>query len=140
MIGNVKRDRDIYDLIHVILLRLNDKTEVEDSVLKLLQVISSNHLKKEEKIKFLHEAGIRMDSDMEEGVSHMCNAGDWIERQATERTTKEVTEQITEKAAKGFIELCQELGMSKETAETKIKEKFSLSTDSLPEYMKKYWN
>lgn len=40
---------------------------------------------------------------------------------------------------KGAIELCQEFGMSKETALEKIKEKYSLKEETALKYVDEYW-
>ena len=86
IIGKVKRNEEIYDLISVIIMRYNDKTELKDKTLQMLQTLSSDRLSKEEKLEKLKNLGMRVDDRIEKGVGKMCNMGDYIEAKAEERT------------------------------------------------------
>ena len=85
IIGTVKRNEEIYDLITVIIMRYNDKTELNDQTLQMLQTLSSDRLSKKEKLKRLKNLGMRVDDRIEEGVEEMCNMGDYIEAKAIKK-------------------------------------------------------
>ncbi len=85
IIGKVKRNEEIYDLISVIIMRYNDKTELKDNTLQMLQTLSSDRLLKEEKLEKLRNLGMRVDDRIEEGVGKMCNMGDYIEAKAIKK-------------------------------------------------------
>ena len=70
----------------VIIMRYNDKTELKDKTLKMLQTLSSDRLSKEEKMEKLKNLGMRVDDRIEKEVGKMCNIGDYIEAKAEERT------------------------------------------------------
>lgn len=56
---------------------------------------------------------------------------------------KEAAEEFFEKGMKkgiaGLIETCQEFGLSKENTLIKVMDKFSLSEESVEEYMQEFW-
>lgn len=85
VIGTVNRSEREYDLINVVILRINDKIESEDDILRLLQVLCSNVIEKNKKLKILQDYGIRIDDEVEEGVSNMCNLSDLVEMRAIEK-------------------------------------------------------
>ena len=85
IIGKAKRNEEIYDLISVIIMRYNDKTELKDNTLQMLQTLSSDRLLKEEKLEKLRNLGMRVDDRIEEGVGKMCNMGDYIEAKAIKK-------------------------------------------------------
>lgn len=85
IIGNVKRMPEDYDLINVIILRINDKMRSDDEVLGMLQALCSNLLKKDEKLKLLKKYGIRIENDLEEGVRRMCNLSELVEARGEAR-------------------------------------------------------
>ena len=86
IIGKTKRNEEIYDLMSAIIMRYNDKTELKDKTLQMLQTLSSDRLSKEEKLEKLKNLGMRVDDRIEKGVWKMCNMGDYIEAKAEERT------------------------------------------------------
>ena len=47
IIGKTKRNEEIYDLMSVLIMRYNDKTELKDKTLQMLQTLSSDILSKE---------------------------------------------------------------------------------------------
>ena len=82
ILGTVKRNEEIYDLMSVIIIRYNDRTVLEDQTLQMLQTLSSDKLSKKEKLEKL---GMRIDDQMKEGVGKMCNMGDYIEEMAIKK-------------------------------------------------------
>ena len=93
IIGIAKRNKEIYDLISVIIMRYNDKTELKDNTLQMLQTLSSDKLSKEEKLERLKNLGMRVDDRIEEGVGKMCNMGDYIEAKAIKKGMEKGNEQ-----------------------------------------------
>lgn len=85
MIGKVDRISDVYDLLNVVVLRMNDKIKTEDEVLSLLQVLCSNLINKVRKLSLLRDHGIRIDDPIEEGVDDMCNLSDLVEARGEAR-------------------------------------------------------
>lgn len=85
IIGTVERTADDYDLMNVVILRINDKIKPEDEVLGLLQILCSNLVKKEQKLELLKKYGIRIDNHVMEGVNRMCNLSDLVEARGEAR-------------------------------------------------------
>lgn len=78
IIGINTNDTKDYDLIELIFVKINDKVELEDNTLKLLQALSSDIFTKEEKLEKLEALGIKVEEDIEKGVATMCNLSDLI--------------------------------------------------------------
>ena len=96
IIGTVKRRPEEYDLMNVIILRINDKKEAEDRVLSMLQTLSSSVLKADEKLKTLKEYGIDVSEEIEEEVKHMCNLSDLLEERLEERIEARIEARVRE--------------------------------------------
>ena len=79
ILGKVERNKETYDLISVIIMRYNDKTELKDKTLQMLQTLSSDKLSKEEKLEKIKNLGLRIDEQLENGVGKMSGMGDYIE-------------------------------------------------------------
>ncbi len=103
IIGKVKRNEEMYDLITVIIMRYNDKTELKDKTLQMLQTLSSEKLSKEEKLEKLKNLGMRVDDRIEEGVVKMCNMGDYIEAKAIEKGMEQGISKGNEQAEIRFV-------------------------------------
>lgn len=56
-----------------------------------------------------------------------------------ERGEKRGMEKGIEKGAEAFVEICRELGVSREDAISKLQSKFSISQNDAEEYFLKYW-
>ena len=82
LIGSINKTPDIYDLINVILLRINDNAAIEDATLRILQVVCTRQIPGRQKLPLLRSMGIRIDEEIREGIEHMCNLSDWIESEA----------------------------------------------------------
>lgn len=93
IIGTAKRNEEIYDLMSVLIMRYNDKTELKDKTLQMLQTLSSDRLSKEEKLEKLKNLGMRVDDRIEKGVWKMCNMGDYIEAKAIKKGMEQGMEQ-----------------------------------------------
>ena len=62
LIGSIEQDERIYDLMSVVMVRFNDKTELDDALMKSLQAIFSNTATKQEKLTGLRNMGVKIDS------------------------------------------------------------------------------
>lgn len=82
LIGSINKTPDIYDLINVILLRINDNAAIEDATLRILQIVCTRQIPGRQKLPLLRSMGIRIDEEIREGIEHMCNLSDWIESEA----------------------------------------------------------
>ena len=103
IIGTVKRNEEIYDLMSVIIMRYNDKTELKDKTLQMLQTLSSDRLSKKEKLEKLKNLGMRVDDRIEEGVGKMCNMGDYIEAKAIKKGMEQGISKGNEQAEIRFV-------------------------------------
>ena len=61
------------------------------------------------------------------GFGDMCNLGEAI------------LERGIEQGVKAFVELCKEMGLSKEETKERTQAKFTLQCQNAEEYIKKYW-
>lgn len=120
ILGLVERDRAVYDMMNVIILRINDDVVPKDDLLNLLQTLCSKKISKKKKLENLAIQGIDLGDAIEEGVNRMCNLSDAIEMQGAQQREKEIA-----------LEMLKS-GMSYElvTKFTKI------SVDTLKEWMK----
>ena len=85
IIGKVNRKRECYDMMNVIILRINDRVKSEDKVLELLRVLCSNALGKEEKLSELKSLGIRLSDEIKKGVGSMCNLSELVEKRGIDK-------------------------------------------------------
>lgn len=120
IIGSVKRVPEDYDLINVIILRINDQTKTEDEVLGLLQTLCSNLIKKEEKLVLLKQYGIRV-KDIEEGVNLMCNLSDLVEARGEAKAKAEVADNLL-KDGLPYEKVSEYTGISIDTLRDRMKE------------------
>lgn len=79
IIGVVKRNPDVYDLMNVVILRINDEVKPDDEVLQLLQTLCTDLLNVDEKLAALGNLGLRIEDNITKGVRHMCNLSDLVE-------------------------------------------------------------
>ncbi len=107
IIGNVERGREAYDLLSVIVLRINDRIRTEDGVLSLLQTLCSNVTGKKEKLRRLREYGIRIDDSIEKGVGDLCNLSELIETRGETRGEMRARKQIVLRMLKNGLS-CEE--------------------------------
>lgn len=79
IIGTIEKDESCYDLLNVVVLRMNDNVNCTDTTMEILRTLCSNTLKKKEKLTKLKELGLRMDEKLVKGVKTMCNLSELIE-------------------------------------------------------------
>ena len=69
---------EYYDLISIIMVRLNERNKVSSSILELIRILGSNKTNKLEKIQALRNNDIIVDDNMEKEVGYMCNWGEYM--------------------------------------------------------------
>ena len=109
-IGYIEQEPEIYDLLSVIMLRINDRKEPEDRTLAMLRTLFSNRIEKKQKLDELRKLGIRVDRELAKGVDTMCNLSELIERQGIEKGIEQGAERAKKKITRRL--LCE--GMSYE--------------------------
>lgn len=78
IIGTVDVPKEYYDLISVIMIRINDQMKSEDGTLKLLQALCSKNAGKKKKLEELKKSGIYADQPLEGGIDRVCNLSESI--------------------------------------------------------------
>ena len=135
IIGSVKRNKDLYDLINVVIIRLNDEAAPEDSTMKMLQTLFSNQMSRQEKLQTLEQLGMRMNDSLEKGVEGSMNLSDYVELKGI----KKGREQGHRDGIRNMIELCQDLGTTEADAQSQIIMRFHLPEDEAIKYIKTFW-
>ena len=135
IIGSVKRNKDLYDLINVVIIRLNDDVVPEDGTMKMLQTLFSNRMSKQEKLQTLEQLGMRMNDSLEKGVDGSMNLSDYVELKGI----KKGREQGHRDGIRNMIELCQDLGTTEADAQSQIIMRFHLPEDEAIKYIKTFW-
>lgn len=131
IIGSVKRNKDFYDLINVVIIRLNDEAAPEDNTMKMLQTLFSNQLSKQEKLHALEELGMRMNDSLEKGVGESMNLSDYVELKGIEQGRRD--------GIRNMIELCQDLGTTEDNAKSQIIMRFRIPEEEAVKYIKTFW-
>lgn len=132
ILGLVERDRRIYDMMNVIILRVNDNVVPEDDLLKLLQTLCSKKIPKKKKLENLAAQGIELGDAIVEGVNHMCNLSDAIETQGIQQGIQQGAQQREKEIA---LEMLKG-GMSCDLVAKYTK----IPVDTLKEWMKEITN
>ena len=131
IIGSVKRNKDFYDLINVVIIRLNDEAAPEDNTMKMLQTLFSNQLSKQEKLHALEKLGMRMNDSLEKGVGGSMNLSDYVELKGIEKGRRD--------GIRNMIELCQDLGTAEDNAKSHIIMRFRIPEEEAVKYIKTFW-
>ena len=131
IIGSVKRNKDFYDLINVVIIRLNDEAAPEDNTMKMLQTLFSNQLSKQEKLHALEKLGMRMNDSLEKGVGGSMNLSDYVELKGIEQGRRD--------GIRNMIELCQDLGTTEDNAKSQIIMRFRIPEEEAVKYIKTFW-
>ena len=131
IIGSVKRNKDFYDLITVVIIRLNDEAAPEDNTMKMLQTLFSNQLSKQEKLHALEKLGMRMNDSLEKGVGGSMNLSDYVELKGIEKGRRD--------GIRNMIELCQDLGTTEDNAKSQIIMRFRIPEEEAVKYIKTFW-
>ena len=131
IIGSVKRNKDFYDLINVVIIRLNDEAAPEDNTMKMLQTLFSNQLSKQEKLHALEKLGMRMNDSLEKGVGGSMNLSDYVELKGLEKGRRD--------GIRNMIELCQDLGTTEDNAKSQIIMRFRIPEEEAVKYIKTFW-
>ena len=135
IIGSAKRNKDFYDLINVVIIRLNDEAAPEDNTMKMLQTLFSNQLSKQEKLHALEKLGMRINDSLEKGVGGSMNLSDYVELKGI----KKGIEQGRRDGIRNMIELCQDLGTTEDNAKSQIIMRFRIPEEEAIKYIKTFW-
>ena len=147
IIGSVKRNKDLYDLINVVIIRLNDDVVPEDGTMKMLQTLFSNRMSKQEKLQTLEQLGMRMNDSLEKGVDGSMNLSDYVElkgiKKGIEQGRLEGQQEGLQTGMKtgirNMIELCQDMGTTEADAQSQIIMRFHIPEDEAIKYIKTFW-
>ena len=131
IIGSVKRNKDFYDLINVVIIRLNDEAAPEDNTMKMLQTLFSNQLSKQEKLHALEKLGMRMNDSLGKGIGGSMNLSDYVELKGIEKGRRD--------GIRNMIELCQDLGTTEDNAKSQIIMRFRIPEEEAVKYLKTFW-
>lgn len=87
LLGSVCEDRNAYDKIQIILIRMDDKSDnKEKNVISLLNIALGNDVSAEEKLELLKENfHIRTTEKLGKEVSNMCNYSEGILQKGIEK-------------------------------------------------------
>ncbi len=86
VVGAVQEKVEHYDLLHVMMICLGNSEDVDNDILRLLDILLKDETSVEVKKRKLEEDfQIPMTQEIEQGVKHMCNLSDGIEQRGIER-------------------------------------------------------
>ena len=139
IIGSVKRNKDFYDLINVVIIRLNDEAAPEDNTMKMLQTLFSNQLSKQEKLHALEKLGMRMNDSLEKGVGGSMNLSDYVELKGIKKGIEQGRLEGRRDGIRNMIELCQDLGTTEDNAKSQIIMRFRIPEEEAVKYIKTFW-
>ena len=139
IIGLVKRNKDFYDLINVVIIRLNDEAAPEDNTMKMLQTLFSNQLSKQEKLHALEKLGMRMNDSLEKGVGGSMNLSDYVELKGIKKGIEQGRLEERRDGIRNMIELCQDLGTTEDNAKSQIIMRFRIPEEEAVKYIKTFW-
>ena len=139
IIGSVKRNKDFYDLINLVIIRLNDEAAPEDNTMKMLQTLFSNQLSKQEKLHALEKLGMRMNDSLEKGVGGSMNLSDYVELKGIKKGIEQGRLEERRDGIRNMIELCQDLGTTEDNAKSQIIMRFRIPEEEAVKYIKTFW-
>ncbi len=139
IIGSVKRNKDFYDLINVVIIRLNDEAAPEDNTMKMLQTLFSNQLSKQEKLHALEKLGMRMNDSLEKEVGGSMNLSDYVELKGIKKGIEQGRLEERRDGIRNMIELCQDLGTTEDNAKSQIIMRFRIPEEEAVKYIKTFW-
>jgi len=87
LVGNVKEQKENYDIMSVVMIYLGSvKEEQSSNLLNLLNNVLSEEISAQEKLKILEEQhGIKRTKTIESEVQHMCNLSNGIEEKGIQK-------------------------------------------------------
>lgn len=82
--GKDGSDVSFYDLISIIILRINEKKELSDRTLRLLQALFSREVTKARKLEILKENGLILEEKSKGGLEYMCSVSELFYQEGVE--------------------------------------------------------
>ena len=135
LVGAFEQDADIYDKISTIMIRFDEKTDIEDPYLKSLQTIFKKHTTKEEKRSAFESQGIVIDDQLEGGMDDMCNYGSYVATSSRKEGLKEGLKEGRKEGVNGTIEILRDMNVPERDIAEKIKAKYNLTDEEVDEYL-----
>lgn len=131
--GNNTQKKENFDLMTIYLLYLNNSSSKKsDGIIRLLSVLLSNELPKDEKLNILkNEFAIKPTRKIDEEVRYMCNLSEGIERKGMEKGI--------EKGMITLVKALKEVGMSKEKITEKVSESYNISSEKAKSLVDEYF-
>ena len=120
-------------MLEVVLIRLGNANESTNTILDMLNAIFAGD--KDKVMNFIP----RSDPEGVKEVEDMLYLYDIVKERTEKRLIEQAKEQGIQEVIQKFVELCQEIGDSKENAMQRLVKKFDITNDKAEEYMKKYW-
>ena len=129
LFGNIETRKQDIDLLQAIIVNLGDPEEdVNNQILRLMNVLLSSKTGVEEKQKIMHdEFRIAMTSELESEVSDMCNLSQGIFNDGVEKGM--------EKGIQGAVELLHRAGLSDQKIIDEIMLQYHLSKEEAEKYV-----
>ncbi len=87
ILGVVEVPKEYYDMLSVIMIRINDRMESSDNTLRMLQTLCSRKAGKQKKLEELQRSGIYAEP-LEGGIGRMCNLSESIYRDGEQKGSK----------------------------------------------------
>ena len=123
IVGSSKESKENYDLMTAIMLRLGNVTdEVEQPILRLLDVLLSAEKRPEEKKEVLeHDFNIPMSDSISKEVNDMCNLGQGLVEMTELRTTANIVMRMMKKKHVSLEEALDYVDVSDDERESVIR-------------------
>lgn len=71
-------DKAFYDLIGIIMLHINEETDIQEGTLRLLGILFSAKTSKMDKLRALESSGIKLEEKTEGALEDMCNLSEYV--------------------------------------------------------------
>ena len=137
--GEIAQNESVYDLMSVIMIRVNDREDMQEPVLDMLRSLFSTRNTKDDCIKKLEQCGIELNEGTRKGLDHMCNFSDYVYNTGYEAgvTSGEARGEAKGEARGilGAIDLLREEGAGEEDIRVRIMKKYSLTSEQAVNYM-----
>ena len=135
--GNVKEEKETYDLMEVIFVRLNNDYNLsENELIEFLSTLFSPYLSSTEKLKDMaKELGVSMNHTIESEVEHMCNLSQGVYNNGLEKGLAQGLAQGSNKKMRTMVFNM----LSKHLEDSLIMDIASITVDQL-ESLKQEWS
>ena len=112
--GKDGSDDSFYDLISVIILRINEKKELNDRTLRLLQALFSREVTKARKLEILKDNGLILEEKSKGGLEYMCSVSELFYQEGIEEGQERLNSLNIALMNEGKIEILKQVMYDKE--------------------------